>query len=1047
MKVFRWAVLFAVLLLGCSQPSPQVDARSIHGAVFVPPASGVWAPVKIGNGGVLVRFSIAADGTMVTATDSYGCYVWATPIANQWNQQLTDTSLGSAGRIDTTQPTGSGCDDIAVDPANSSNIWTTFAGNIYKSTTKGQAYSTTGFVTQPVILTTVTNPMKNFGPRTAVDPVNSTIAYFGTSAQGVFRTTDGGTTFGAPITTFAGGIACNNTNGVPITSGTDTTTNAVTTVAGTQVNFTHNSRSFGFNSTGITYVKVWSAANPLNQMVGSVTGSSGATFQITLLYGFGSGSFADWVVGEESSDGHPAGCGSYIAFDPHSTPITNPFGSGTCTPIIYVHTYGINTWKTTDCGQNWSLVNQTNFRNAIRQMAVDKQGVLWVIDDIYQGATTNINKLDGTTWTAGIVTGSPGILYYTTVATDPLNCASKSTCHVMFVAGGNNNVVSLTTDGAVGPTFINAAGAGNQTYPTSGIDVDWFSNYLTAIAISSPFANTTAFDTVSSGKVWLGGEGIFNFPAPTINNQSIAFTQQTRGIEEFVVIRSVTTPSTPGGVFLTTWDFPCFYTENWSTYPTTTTCLPATQTFLERGYSLDWVFNAPTTMVSVVQDGGGFNPSPALDFSGITTTGGKTAAAWTKFASPAPYNARATGSTIAPATFSVTGAISAGVLNVTAVSSGSVRVGATISGAGITAGTIITSRGTGTGNTGTYNVSGTTSAGSTTVSGTYGLFTVGTVTTLVANPLFAVGRILSPTGNVPGSGCCGPNITELISGTGGSGSTFAIDNNTAVSSQTINQFNGESGGCIAIKDATHMVWVPTHSQNYVQVTSDGGGSWGDTTISGSPSTFWGSNGTNATSAIPCASDKFNGDIYLSNIANNNFYKSTNGGASFSIGASQTIVGQTNFNAFMKSTGVAGHLLFSPGVQGGSLPTSSLFYLTTDGFVTTGNFVTINGFNTVLAADYGATWPTKLYPGIYAQGWYTGTCLLNGVSQSCTSEYGLWMCKELNTTTGNCNVTWARLGTRWPMGVLAFTTDVWADKTTAGLVGVWTNGGAYWIQGQ
>lgn len=140
----------------------------------------------------------------------------------------------------------------------------------------------------------------------------------------------------------------------------------------------------------------------------------------------------------------------------------------------------------------------------------------------------------------------------------------------------------------------------------------------------------------------------------------------------------------------------------------------------------------------------------------------------------------ATGSTITPTTFSVTGTIAGDVLTVSAVGSGTVVAGATISGSGIASGTKILAQLTGTtGGVGTYRVSiPEQTVASTTVSGTYGLLTIGTLTT---TPTFAVGQQLTATGSV----VAGTTITQSLTGSGGSGATLVVDNNTNVGSQVI----------------------------------------------------------------------------------------------------------------------------------------------------------------------------------------------------------------------------------------------------------------------
>jgi hypothetical protein len=144
--------------------------------------------------------------------------------------------------------------------------------------------------------------------------------------------------------------------------------------------------------------------------------------------------------------------------------------------------------------------------------------------------------------------------------------------------------------------------------------------------------------------------------------------------------------------------------------------------------------------------------------------------------------ASATGSSIAAATFSVTGSIVNDVLTVTAVGSGTVVAGATISGTGIATGTHVVSQitpllaGEALGGIGRYlvDIAGQ-SVASTTVSGTYGVLTIGTAT-----GTFQVGDILTGSGVTAGTA-----ITQNLTGSGGSGGTMVVDDNTVVASTTI----------------------------------------------------------------------------------------------------------------------------------------------------------------------------------------------------------------------------------------------------------------------
>jgi hypothetical protein len=141
--------------------------------------------------------------------------------------------------------------------------------------------------------------------------------------------------------------------------------------------------------------------------------------------------------------------------------------------------------------------------------------------------------------------------------------------------------------------------------------------------------------------------------------------------------------------------------------------------------------------------------------------------------------ASATTSTIAPATFSVTGSISGNIMTVTNVGSGTVTPGAAISGTSIPTAPapLIVAQLTGTpGGVGTYSLNvGEITAASETISGTYGILTIGTAT-----GTFAVGDVLTGPTVVAGT-----TITANITGTGGTGGTMAVNPTQTVTSNTI----------------------------------------------------------------------------------------------------------------------------------------------------------------------------------------------------------------------------------------------------------------------
>jgi len=138
-------------------------------------------------------------------------------------------------------------------------------------------------------------------------------------------------------------------------------------------------------------------------------------------------------------------------------------------------------------------------------------------------------------------------------------------------------------------------------------------------------------------------------------------------------------------------------------------------------------------------------------------------------------------SSIAASTFSVTGSISGDVMTVTAVGSGTIVKGATLSGTNVATGTKVVTQLSGTaGGVGTYSVSiGEQAALSTTITGAYGTLTLGTVT----GGVFAVNDVIAGSGG--GGVTAGSVLTQLLTGTGGTGGTFAVDPSQTVTSSTI----------------------------------------------------------------------------------------------------------------------------------------------------------------------------------------------------------------------------------------------------------------------
>src|SRR5208283_4971498 len=99
--------------------------------------SANWQTLEVGGGGYATGISIANDGTMVVRTDTNGAYLWT---GSQWVQLVTASSMPAAFDF-----SGDGCYEIQVAANNSSVLYMTFDGYVFKSTNKGTTWTQTAF--------------------------------------------------------------------------------------------------------------------------------------------------------------------------------------------------------------------------------------------------------------------------------------------------------------------------------------------------------------------------------------------------------------------------------------------------------------------------------------------------------------------------------------------------------------------------------------------------------------------------------------------------------------------------------------------------------------------------------------------------------------------------------------------------------------------------------------------------------------------------------------------------------------------------------------
>lgn len=191
------------------------DAFILRGGVAVATMAG-FTDLPRGAGGFNQGMSIAADGTMVLRTDTYGAYKW-NPTGNPpvgaagsgtWSQLVTSSSMPADYVAMSPNLTGFGVYEIQVCYSNSSIMYMltvdvntlelTAGGNqnstVFKSTNGGSTWSRTAFTPIPSGNAQENQgTYKEFGPKIAIDSSNCNHVYVGTAGSGLFLSTDGNT--------------------------------------------------------------------------------------------------------------------------------------------------------------------------------------------------------------------------------------------------------------------------------------------------------------------------------------------------------------------------------------------------------------------------------------------------------------------------------------------------------------------------------------------------------------------------------------------------------------------------------------------------------------------------------------------------------------------------------------------------------------------------------------------------------------------------------------------------------------------------------------
>jgi hypothetical protein len=506
-----------------------------------------------GAGGFNQGMSIAADGTLVLRTDTYGDYIW-NPTGNPpvgaagsgtWNQLITSSSMPADYVNMSPGLAGHGVYEIQICYSNSQIMYMTTVdveagdltgsggGNstVFKTTNRSTNWIRTAFT--PVSQTYAQanqGTYKEFGPKIAIDSSNCNHVYAGTAGLNIATAAYNNST-GVVTLTFATAPSIvtgqtvsvvsiiNNANGNPVTQ---LQGNFTATVSGTTLTYTGTSglgvtlANTGFINNGILYLST--DGNTFNPVSGSTIPT-------------------------------PIGTAGYTAMQ---IARYNP-------SIIYIGSSGNGIYQSTngDTGPFTHLTagtgpTNTNLTNsAIDEAAGSFQGTFYVIDEI----NNLLWSWNGSTW-AQIQSGVHSF------AVDP-----QLSGHLIAIGAGGGAVNNTLESFNAGSTWI------TTTHQTIAGDIGWIANFTGSVG-TSPWA---FFDRSNNKLVWqLSSVGPYqitwtgNIATTTTPTYSIT----GRGVEQVVGIDVIAPPAAGSGglacpVIPAGWDFEATCSPNFTTYPTT----------------------------------------------------------------------------------------------------------------------------------------------------------------------------------------------------------------------------------------------------------------------------------------------------------------------------------------------------------------------------------------------------------------------------------------------------------------------------------------------
>lgn len=948
-----------------------------------------FCTMQIGGGGFMTAMKFASDGTAITKSDVYGNWVKA-PAGTSWSQLVTSSAMPSGA----TTAYNDGPYDIAIAPSDSQRLYQLLAGVLYFSTNQGASWTAyTNWTTINSSSASGNNSCcanvfqdRRSGPRIAVDPNNKDVIYVTTPENGVFVSTNAGTsaaTFTA-ITSIPAAIGV---------SGTSLATNSTTASGNNTLHFASGAGSVTGTIIDITNPAAIPAGTTVSSSTStSVTMSKNAAATVgsgdTIMFG---GQFLGYAVVVDPGSGCPTSC------------------TGGISNTVYVAPYGSQVYKTTNAGSSWTATSggPTSFSRMIVA-----GGVVYLVSesDGTNTSTGSIWKYNGSWSQPNVLTGVHDI------AADPSNSA-----RLIYITDGG--AIALSTDSA-GTWGSRVSGGRTCT------DIPWMA------ATNEAFMSSGAigFDPNQSNVLYFA-EGIGVWTA-SFTGSAFNWTCKSKGIENLVTNQVFSSPNYTWPL-VGVWDRQTFhFTDPTGGYAATQQPSYGLLASISMGWAYDYASGATGTICGLIN----WWQLSSNDFSGCSTDGGAT---WTQFSTNPFLQYLVTNGTTAAGNNTLHFAsvpqsllstqyqfIDMGVLLTTTVQANPgdsaftfASVPAALS-VGSSPVTVLSGSGS------IIGLSSVTGKTATTVS----------IDSTVATTIPA-GSVLQfpPAGGQP------LNTNSFVSST--TSTTVVMGANASspgvLSGETI-RFQGAPAGGIAASTANNLIIVPENNWNYIQYTKDGGATWKNAifcstyagtnpqtctvTMTGfdsngaaiqeSGQSGWGPNyfdNRHVIAADRVTANKFYAENFRTGAGGGGIYVTTDGGDTWTRASTSTCGDNGGFLAKLETVpGNAGHFFCS----GNNFTFQNLgLYRSCDGGATVtqlANTSDAHGF------AVGAIKPGNSYPSVYFMG-------------QISSVKGIWRSDNMPSNCGGTE-TWTRVWNDYfPGGWLNDMSWLEADKTTWGKI--------------